>query len=131
MTKKISEHDIQSLILLELSKRGYYTERVNVGEGYLLPTDFHKTLLLALKNNKYLHDRLSKLKYFKSGVLKGRSDISAHKKGESIWIEVKSETGKISKEQLNFIEQLKNRYGLKAGVARSVEEAIKLIEGEL
>ena len=31
-----SEHDIQSEIRLSLSKKGYFTERINVGSGYLI-----------------------------------------------------------------------------------------------
>ena len=33
----MTEHDIQSAIRLKLSELGYYTERINVGAGYLIP----------------------------------------------------------------------------------------------
>jgi hypothetical protein len=48
-------------------------------------------------------------RYITSGVPSGYSDLSGHRKsdGKAIYLEVKTETGKVSKEQLNFIEQMK------------------------
>jgi len=45
------------------------------------------------------------------------------------WIEVNTEKGKASKDQLNFIATLK-KYGHRAGIARSVEDALEIINGE-
>lgn len=56
----------------------------------------------------------------------GMSDILFIGQGFICWLEIKNEKGRPSKEQLNFIEQMKS-YGHKAGVVRSVEEALRLI----
>ena len=49
----------------------------------------------------------------------------AIKNGKIYFLEVKTKTGRASKEQLNFIEQMKKN-GCVAGIVRSVEDAKKL-----
>lgn len=123
----VSEHDIQNEIRLALSAEGYYTERINVGSGYLIDKNLMeriKRLCPALKAE------LDKVPYFNTGAVKGRSDLSAIKDGRISFIEVKNEIGKPSAEQLNFIKQMRTRYGCRAGIARSVADALKIIEGE-
>ena len=63
-----------------------------------------------------------------TGVPKGYTDLSGVRKkdGKAIFIEVKTEKGKLSKYQDNFIKQM-IKVGAIAGVARSPEEAIKLV----
>lgn len=119
------EHDIQNQIRLKLSALGYYTERINVGAGYLVP----KKLMDKLKRSvpSELRAQLDKIPYFTTGAAKGRSDLSAIKDGQIIFIEVKTDSGKASPEQLNFIEQMQARYGCKAGIARSVDDAVRII----
>ena len=70
-------------------------------------------------------------RFFTTGVPKGYSDLSGHRKsdGRAFYIETKTETGKLRKEQEHFIKMMKET-GAIAGVARSVEDAIKLIEEE-
>lgn len=122
----MNEHDIQNEIRLKLSELGYYTERINVGAGYLIP----KSLMDKLKRSvpsKQLKTALEKIPYFTTGAAKGRSDLSAIKDGRIIFIEVKTELGVASDEQLNFIEQMQSRYGCKAGIARSVEDAVRIV----
>ena len=46
--------------------------------------------------------------------------------GQTVWIEVKTEKGRLSPEQQNFIETLQGM-GHTAGVARSVEDALQII----
>lgn len=122
-----SEHDIQNEIRLKLSEMGYFTERINVGSGYLVS----KALMDRIKTKvPSLKSELDRIPYFSTGAAKGRSDLSAIKDGTISFIEVKTEAGAISDEQLNFIEQMKSRYGCKAGVARSVEDAIRICEGD-
>ena len=119
-----SEHDIQNEIRLKLSEMGYFTERINVGSGYLVP----KALMDRIKTKvPSLKSELEKIPYFSTGAVKGRSDLSAIKDGRITFIEVKTESGVVSEEQLNFIEQMKSRYGCNAGVARSVDDAVKLV----
>ena len=120
-----SEHDIQSEIRLALSERGYFTERINVGSGYLID----KKLMERIKRLcPVLRAELDKVPYFSTGAVKGRSDLSAIKDGRISFIEVKNEVGRPSVEQLNFIQQMRTRYGCSAGVARSVEDALRIVE---
>lgn len=122
-----SEHSIQNQIRLKLSELGYFTERINVGAGFLISKELMMKLKYAVSDD--LRKRLEKSPYFTTGAVKGRSDLSAIKDGKIAFIEVKTATGKPTDEQLNFITQMKDRYGCKAGIARSVEEAVKIVEG--
>lgn len=58
--------------------------------------------------------------------VKGLSDLLFIGNGFVAFIEVKNETGKPSKEQQNFICQMR-KLGHKAGICRSVEDALELI----
>ena len=70
-------------------------------------------------------------RYFSTGVPKGFSDLFGVRKsdGKAVFIEVKSESGKPSKYQENFINQMRS-CGAIAGICRSTEDAIKLIMEE-
>lgn len=67
-------------------------------------------------------------RYFKTGVPKGFSDLCGYRKsdGRMFFIEVKTEKGRASKDQLHFLEQM-NKYPVITGVVRSVDEALELI----
>ena len=101
----MTEHDIQNSIRLALSKLGYVSFRMNVGSFYT-------------RDGRYIP----------SSLPRGFSDLIAIKEGKIYFLEVKTAKGRASKEQLNFIEQMKNR-GCVAGIVRSVEDAVKLCEG--
>lgn len=90
-------------IRLRLSELGFCVFRINVGSG-----------------------RTVDGRYFKTGVPRGFSDLVAVKDGRVFFIEVKVKPNRPTKEQLNFIEQMKCRYGAAAGVAYSVEEAERI-----
>lgn len=123
-----SEHDIQNEIRLSLSGRGYFTERINVGSGYLID----KKLMEKIKRLcPVLRAELEKVPYFNTGAVKGRSDLSAIKDGRISFVEVKTDTGRPTTEQLNFINQMQTRYGCRAGIARSVEDALSIVEGDV
>jgi hypothetical protein len=66
------------------------------------------------------------------GVMKGAWDIfvaiPSNKYG-GMWIEFKSETGRLSKEQIEFEERMKDKY--KCQVARTWQEAFKSVEDYL
>ena len=99
-----SEHDIQSLIRLELTKLGIPCFRVNVGKV-----------------------RMADGRYFDTGLPKGFSDLFGFRPdGQIFFIEVKNETGKLRPEQEKFIEQMRKR-GALAGVARNVEDAMEIV----
>lgn len=58
--------------------------------------------------------------------IKGLSDLLFIGHGYVAFIEVKTATGRPSKEQLHFIETVR-KMGHRAGVARSVDDALKII----
>ena len=64
-------------------------------------------------------------------LVKGFSDLAGWRKsdGKFVGIEVKTTKGRATKEQKNFIKQVRKAGGL-AGVARSVAEARDIIKGD-
>ncbi|AJD83125.1 hypothetical protein [Streptococcus phage Str-PAP-1] len=99
------EHTIQNQIRVGLSKAGHTVFRINVGK-------------VKMQNGRW----------FETGVPKGYCDLSGFRKGDAkaFFIEVKNETGKLRPEQKIFIESMQKR-GALAGVARSVEDALRII----
>ena len=57
----------------------------------------------------------------------GMSDLLFVGQGFTAWIEVKKPGGRVSKEQIRFIEQMRAK-GHKAGIAYCVEDAIRIIK---
>lgn len=72
--------------------------------------------------------RMTDGRYFDTGVPNGFSDLTGFRKsdGKMIFIEVKTPTGKLRKEQKHFLETVK-QYDVIAGVARSPEQAVDLV----
>lgn len=102
----LSEHDIQNLIRMELSQAGYMVFRANVGKV-----------------------KTADGRFFDTGLPKGFCDLFGFKpNGQIFFIEVKNETGRIRPEQKNFMEVMSSK-GALAGVARSVEDALKIVNG--
>ena len=64
-----------------------------------------------------------------TGLPKGFSDLFGYRKSDckAVFIEVKTATGKVRPQQEQFLNAMKG-YGAIAGVCRSVEEALKLID---
>lgn len=102
----MTEHEIQNSIRLKLSELGYAVFRANVGK-------------FQTKDGRW----------FDTGLPKGFSDLFAIKNGKIYFLEVKTPTGKPTTEQLNFLAVMRDRYGCITGIVRSVEEAIKLVDG--
>ena len=102
-----TEADIQSEIMIELSKRGHKIFRANAGK---IKTEFGTYIKLFPK---------------------GFPDLVGFRKldGKFIVIEVKSAKGKLRQEQVKFAEWAKGQPIL-YGVARSKDDAIKIIEEE-
>ena len=102
-----TEADIQSEIMIELSKRGHKIFRANAGK---IKTEFGTYIKLFPK---------------------GFPDLCGWRKsdGKFIAIEVKNAKGKLRAEQIKFSEFAKTQ-NILYGVARSKEQAIKIIEGE-
>lgn len=98
------EHALMNCIRLALSEKCTLF-RVNVGKG-----------------------RTFDGRYFDTGVPVGFSDLFGVRlsDGKAVFIEVKTENGKISQDQENFISAMRKN-GAIAGVCRSIEDAFKLI----
>lgn len=103
----MTEHDVQNAIRMKLSELGYAVFRINTGKF-----------------------KLTDGRWFDVGVPKGFSDLVAVKDGKVYFLEVKTEKGKPSKEQLNFLAVMRDRYGCIAGIVRSPQEALELIRGD-
>lgn len=100
----MTEHDIQNSIRLELSKYGFCVFRINTGRV-----------------------KLADGRWFDTGVPKGFSDLVAVRNGRIYFIEVKTPSGKASREQLDFLAVMRDRYGCTAGICRCAEDAVKLV----
>lgn len=103
-----------------VSAHGHRVFRVNVGEGYLYreqPTQ----ATLEFENKR--------ARWFKSSPPQGYSDLSGvcYPSGRALFIEVKTPTGKPTKEQCVFLLDMLAR-GANAGIARSTEEALAICE---
>lgn len=101
------EHRIQNEIRVALSPYCVIF-RMNVGKGYTQDG-----------------------RYFSTGVPKGFSDLFGFRKsdGKAVFIEVKTKSGRASKEQKHFINQM-TLCGAVAGICRSADDALKLIGGK-
>lgn len=99
-----SEQEIQNEIRVGLSKAGHMVFRTNVGKV-----------------------RMMDGRWFDTGLPKGHPDLYGFRSdGQIFYIEVKNEKGRVRPEQKKFIEVVKER-GAKAGVARSLEEALEIV----
>jgi len=100
----MTEHDIQNSIRMKLSELGYCVFRVNVGRF-----------------------KTEDGRWFDTGLPKGFSDLMAVKDGRVYFLEVKTETGKASPEQLNFLAVMRDRYGCVTSIVRSVDDAVRTV----
>lgn len=102
-----SEHEIQNEILLELSKSGATVCRSNAGK---VKTKDGRTIALFPK---------------------GWPDITGfrHSDGKMILIECKNDRGRLREDQQQF-EKFISQYPVLYGVARSVEDALKIVDKE-
>lgn len=65
-------------------------------------------------------------RYITSGLPKGTSDLLFIGHGYIAFIEVKTPKGRIRSEQIDFINAMR-KLGHRAGIARSVEDALSII----
>ena len=100
----MNEHSIQNAIRLKLSELGYAVFRINTGK-------------VQMKDGRW----------FDTGVPKGFSDLMAVKDGKVYFLEVKTDKGKASKEQLNFLAVMRDRYGCVTAIVRSVDDAVRIV----
>lgn len=104
----MTETDLMNTIRLKLSEIGYKNFRINVGKV-----------------------RLPDGRWFSTGVQPGFSDLFAVQPvtGRAVFIECKVGDNKTTPEQLRFIKVMREQ-GALAGVAYSVEDALKIAEGK-
>lgn len=113
-----SEADIQNAIRLALSETGIVF-RTNAGEYWQGQRVYSK----EFKCDVLIHLRRVQ------GLPKGFSDLLyCGFDGQAGFVEVKKPRGAIRPEQTNFINLMQS-YGYPAGIARSAEDAKKIITG--
>lgn len=123
----MTEKNIQSLIHIAVSKEGSTIFRNNTGMAWQGEV-IRKKDYIVIKNPRPIH----------AGLCPGSSDligwtpltITADMVGKTVAvftsIEVKSQRGRTSEEQKNFIAKVRESGGI-AGIARSEKEALDLI----
>ena len=113
------ETKIQNLILMSLSKAGclvFRNETAGAWVGRVLHKDAGQVTLTDARMIRF-------------GLAVGSSDIIGIAPcGRFFAVEVKTRTGKPTKEQMVFLNAVNNAGGI-SGIARSVEDALKLIRG--
>jgi len=115
----MQESDIQNQIRIALSKYGL-PFRTNSGEFYqgerIYSVQFKQDVLINLRRV--------------SGLPKGFTDLLYIGKDNIAFIECKTHTGRVRPEQTKFMEQMRKLHH-HAGIARSAEDAIEIINGGL
>jgi hypothetical protein len=104
-----SEAQIESQILLFLESKRIFAWK-NVSNGYYDA----KRKMFRRQQSRF--------------AINGASDIIAVTKGQAIFIEVKAKTGVLSIDQARFIENVQNKGGAIAFVAKSVEDVYRLLK---
>jgi hypothetical protein len=116
----MKEHDIQNKIRLEFGARtGGILFRANVGQAWI-----GSRVVKNLDGSVTIYDA----RPFNSGLPQGFSDLfGVLPGGRATFVEVKGTNGRPTEEQKNFITQMQ-KIGAAAGIARSVEDVIRLCE---
>ena len=109
MAIKTKEQSIQDSIRVALAQAGYIVFRANVGKV-----------------------RTADGRFFDAGLPVGFPDLFGYKpeNGRIYFIEVKTPKGKRREDQVRFANSLRNKQAI-YGVARSAEEAVKIVKNEL
>ena len=73
--------------------------------------------------------RMADGRFFDTGLPKGFSDLFGFRKsdGKIFYIEIKTEKGRLRPDQKHFLKTM-SEYNTITGVARSVEDAMKIVE---
>lgn len=128
----IREADIQNQIRLTISQQNLGVSfRTNVGQAWTGDNVIH---------NSDKSVTIINARPFQTGLPKGFSDllvisptiITPEMIGQLIaragFLEIKTKTGRVRPEQVNFIEQMQ-KLGASAGIARSIDDAIQILKG--
>lgn len=105
-----SEHDIQNEIRMALGNHNCFVFRANVGKV-----------------------KTQDGRWFDTGLPPGFPDLFGFSKstGKIFFIEVKNEKGRLREVQKRFANAVLKPNGVIYGVARSVEDALKIVDEEL
>lgn len=124
------EQEIQNKIRLAISKLGVYF-RANVGTGWRGRTYTKRGNTLTITDPVPLSTGLPKgfSDLFGATIVEITPEMVGDKLAIFTLIEVKTPTGRVSKEQQNFLNVMKEA-GAICGVARSEADAIKIIGGD-
>ena len=114
------ESVIQNKIRCSLSSSDRIVFRTNAGSFFQGVEVFSKEL------KKPVLTKLRKI----DGLPKGFSDLLIIDKQGAAFVETKTATGKPTPEQIKFINRMRS-LGHRAGIARSVEDAEKIMRGEI
>ena len=95
--------------MLALSERGHFVYRCNVGRF-----------------------KMADGRWFDTGLPPGFSDLAGHRAGDAraFYLEVKQPGGRVTPQQILFLEAMKQR-GALAGVVRSIDDALKIVSAPL
>jgi len=118
----MNEHSIQNLIRIDFSKQIPHglLFRLNVGQAWSGS---------RIRKNPDGSLTIFDPRPFNAGIPPGFSDLfGVLPGGRALFIEVKSPKGKPSEAQTNFLNTVSMR-GATAGVARSFEDVLKIING--
>lgn len=118
----MTEHDIQNLIRIEFSRQipNGLLFRLNVGQAWAGS---------SIRKNADGSLTIFEPRPFNAGIPPGFSDLfGVLPGGKALFIEVKSLKGKPSEAQENFLNTVSMR-GACAGIARSIEDVIQIING--
>lgn len=109
MAIKGAEQATQDAIRVKLAQAGYVVFRTNVGKV-----------------------KTADGRWFDTGLPSGFPDLMGYKPGNGriFFIEVKTETGRRRKDQVLFAKNLRDKNVI-YGVARSADEAVKIVRDEL
>ena len=109
MAMKGAEQALQDAIRVKLAQAGYVVFRTNVGKV-----------------------KTADGRFFDSGLPTGFPDLFGYKpeNGRIFFLEVKTKTGRRRKDQVVFANGLRDKNVI-YGVARSAEEAVKVVRDEL
>ena len=112
------ETKLMRLIMVALTQAGCLVFRNETSGAYVGKVIHKDARIVTLANAQMMT----------FGLCVGSSDIIGihNPTGRFLAVEVKTKTGRASKEQINFIEQVRAANGI-AGIARSVEDALRLI----
>lgn len=120
----MTEHDVQSRIMVELCKRDCIVNRTNTGVFYIIPSwAFKSSKIVTLCD--WLNENVRRIKIGNPG----QSDLQGHRPdGKCFYIEVKKPGETPRQNQLDFIEAMRST-GAIAGWADSVERAVDIVFG--